>query len=304
MTSIRIKNTWDEYPIESLVLLNQLRMYNHGFVEAGAYTNVTFDNPQTSGFGTLQRSVDDSIAGSVYEGLGRNWAWEVGAMPPSGLDNVFVPSGIYLDDIFTTPDEGDFYFDFDCGRVVFASGLDPDSVVKCEYSFRNVFFGLTTDRSWKSFQSDYLDKFEEMSEVAPSGLAMILKERRIWLPSVFVDFTERKHVRGLQLGGGEIAEMGLVFHIFADSPKDRDWIGSVINDQAQRSIKLYDINESPYETDFFGRLRDDRVEYPDLLSNFYLQNMFINHSRFNKYEKAGLYYGRVVQGIEIERHGY
>jgi hypothetical protein len=313
MAVLRLKKTYQEYSMLSLVAQNLKDMIEYGLLEAGAYTNVEFDNSVTSGLSILQPPYNNSYGGQgrVYEFAGPSLVWQETVMPPSGIDSPIIPSGIFIDGDFyetaSTSGEYEHVIDFRNGRVIFESPLSGGEVVSAEYSFPNVFVDLGGREEHTRMFKNFLHDFETTEEDSPGGNSNVNKESRGWFPSVFIVTSNRNHARGLQLGGGEVAEVTVRWDVFSDNAWSRNWLVDLIGDQVQRSFSLYNVNAAlsffPFLSD--GSLNPNRKEYPTLLQDHYWNKAFINSSRGEtNANKTSVFVGAITQSIEINRYGF
>jgi hypothetical protein len=309
-----LKNTREFYQYDSSDILvhNLSNWISYGLLEAGAYTNVTFSSAM-SGYTTLKTSYDDRNGGSryVYEGLGPSWVWEEDISLLGSSDQPHIPSGIYVNNTFylTSSTSGNYshFIDFQNGRVVFNNQLGKNDVVKCEYTFRDVAIYQSDSEQWKTIINEYQSRFDNLNINNPSGLSMTLKDKRVWLPCIVIE-NESNGRRGLMLGGGEIEEHRVFYHIFSDLPFTNKKLSDLLNNQQQTVLNLYNINTAPFPYEYNGSLNPSGVDYKTLSNknndNFWT-HAFISNSFGSPIEsKFDLHRAEVVQEIEIDRYIY
>jgi hypothetical protein len=90
---------------------------------------------------------------------------------------------------------------------------------------------------------------EFLSDTLPSGTPA--REHQVWLPSIFIEIGAGKQ-RGQQLGGGQIKTRNVIFHIFADSPSDRNLLMDWLDYQSRTSIWMADLNNITFPFDQYG----------------------------------------------------
>jgi hypothetical protein len=277
------KNFYD-YEVSDILGHNIRTWLDYGFLEMGAYTNVTFNNPNTSGFTNLKRVYDDRAdAGTVWEGMGPAWVWESGVSVLGNQAAPFQVSGVYVNNTFypvSTSGQRSYTVDYKNGRIVFASGLAAGTSVKCEYSFKDIGVYLVDSPQWKTIVDRYDEQYNNLETLSPSGMASILKINRVWLPSVFVEVQERNN-QGYQLGGGELAIQTVRYHILTNRAFDNHRISDTINNQYQKKLSLYDINLAPFPLNFNGSIASGAKTYPQLAdqnSPYYWTAAFIEDS--------------------------
>lgn len=302
------KNIWN-YEISDQVGANVVEWLKYGLLEAGGFTTAQFSDSNTSGYCNLKRVHDDRYTdGSVYEGLGTSFIWETdvttidSSTPPiraSGvvINNTFQPSsgvGIYAHTI-----------DYKNGRIVFSTPLAPSVIVKCQYSFPDISVYLSDNQQWKVLITNYLIGFDNLTTSAPSGISSILKENRIWLPSVVVETKDVTNT-GLQLGGGELATVNVLYHIFADKPFINKRLCDFINNQKELTLELYDVNTAPQSLRFNGSLNPSGLTYKQLAQSngtYFWTTSYIEESRGGARDSlVDVYRGEINQRITVYRY--
>jgi hypothetical protein len=310
MGVLKGNKTFYEYEASDIVGENIKRWLEYGLLELGAYTVVSFDNP-TSGYTNLKRVKDESFGGTgrVYEGLGPSWVWESGVSIPSGYPSIFRASGVRINSTFfpTETTTGTFAhkIDFRNGRVIFDAAIPAGSSVKCEYVMRDVDVFLHDEPKWKTIVNEYLSRFSSLDTLSPSGMAAVLKTRRIWLPTVVVEpFSSSK--APLQLGGGEIQSFDIEFHIFADRPFDNKRIIDTLTNQFETVLDLYDINEAPPQYNNNGTVHSGALPYPtlgDRNGQYFWTFGFIETVNGDAIESStDVYRGEVTYNVRVDRH--
>jgi hypothetical protein len=257
-----------EYEVNDILVENLKSWIRYGLLELGAYTAAKFNLP-TSGLTILKRTYDDRSGGSgkVFEGMGPSWVWETDVSAVQGNQPIFQVSGVYVNNTFypTASTTGTYshYVDYRNGRVVFNNALPSTDVVKCEYVFNNIDVFSTNSRQWKTITHEYEKQFNSLDGLSPSGMAAILKQNRVWLPSVVVDL---QHITSepLQLGGGEIAKAEVAYHIFADTAFSAYKLCNILGNEESKVLTLYDINKSPFPYNYNGSLASGAITYPNL----------------------------------------
>lgn len=309
MSVFKGNTSFYEYKISDNLAYNLKSWLDYGFIECGAYTNVAF-NLSTSGYSNLKKVKDDRYAdGKVYEGFGPSWIWESGVSGPAGSQAPIVPSGIYIDNAFYPTTTGGAYshtIDFERGRVIFNSPVSGHTI-QCQYSIRDVAVYQVDSKAWKTVIANYAQRYNETESLSPSGVASKLKEDRVWLPAVFIDVHDRSH-DGLQLGGGELADISVFYHVFSDRPGTCKIITDIINDQENKVLNLFDINNSPRPLNYDGSLSSGAKTYTQLADRsgpYFMTYAWIEKSN-GRYvaPSVDLYRGEVRQNIRIERYGF
>jgi hypothetical protein len=136
---------------------------------------------------------------------------------------------------------------------------------------------------------------------------MILKDKRVWLPCVVIE-TDNNSRRGLMLGGGEIEEHRVFYHIFSDLPFSSKKLADLLNNQQQTTLNLYNINTAPFPYNYNGSVNPSGLDYPVLSnenSGYFWTKAFISKSYGGIVEsRFDLYRAEIIQEIEIDRYIY
>lgn len=310
MSVFKGNRSFYKFEISDILSYNLKNWVDYGLLELGAYTAAKFDLP-TSGLTNLKAVYDPRYggAGRVYEGMGPSWAWETDVSTVSGANdsNVFQVSGVYINNTFYpigTSGVYSFYVDYLNGRVIFdnaQSGIN----VKAEYVFRDIDVFSIDSHKWKTIVDEYSKRFEDLEELSPSGMASILKEHRVWLPCVVVDVRETQP-RPLQLGGGEIVDAEIDYHIFSENSYVNRRIGDTLNNQYHKRLNLYDISSAPHPYYANGALYSGALTYPQLAnrhSEYFWTNAHIDESMILPMRDDGdLYRSTITHSISTDRY--
>jgi len=302
------KNFYD-YEASDILAQNLHQFLDHGLVEIGAFTNITFSNSATSGYTTLKRVYDDRYGKNrVFEGIGAGWVWESGISLVGSTDYPFHVSGVYVGNQFIpNSSSGIFSFNVDYrnGRIVFNNSIPAGSGVKCEYSAKDVNVQVVDSKQWKTIITKYEESFNSLASNSPSGMAEILKQDRAYLPALFVAVNDR-NTKGFQLGGGELTTYYVDFYTFADKPFQNRRLLDLLNNQQEVVLNLYNINNSPKVFNYDGTLSSGALTYPALATK--TSPYFWSFARIDKSTggpreaKYDIFRGLVTQEITIERN--
>lgn len=253
------KNFYD-YEISDQVALNLKSWLDYGLLEQGAYTNIGLSSP----YSTLQHTSSGN-----YEGLDQ-WIWESGVSQINGQSAPSQVSGIYVNGQFfpngsTLPGGISWYTDYQNGRIITSKDLPSNSGVQCEYSVRHVATYLADSPQWKTIVHDFVENYSTLGSLAPSGFAQQIKEHRVWLPCVVVEVKDIEYV-GFQIGGGDMANTTIWFHVFSDKPFSNKRLGDLIMNQSHKTLGLFDINKIPQALNYNGSLTGSGISYKDLIN--------------------------------------
>jgi len=301
MSVLKGSNSFYSYDASDIIQENIKQWLNYGLVEKGAYTNIQ-ETAANSGYSYLQR-VSDSRYGDfkVYEGLGPSWVWESGISQPQGLQAPSQVSGVTLDGVFTPVGSG-YTVDYRYGRIIFDNATS--GVVTCNYSMRDVLVETKDSITWDIITEEYSSAYQEAGDLSPSGIAQRIKEKRVWLPCVIVDVQEST-MSPLQLGGGEIQEFTVFYHIFSDNDASAKRLVDLITNQYSKRVNLYNVNQST-QLDFTGDIASGAKTYlqlaqktsPEFWTFGYIDN---SRGRFVRTE-GNISRGEVQHEIQVERY--
>jgi hypothetical protein len=270
-------------PLFSDLLETSVHMFlQNGFLCTGAFTNVLVPTGQFvagEGFHSLPsyklRLTRDPryVAGSVWESARADWVWE------SGIDYSYQPiqiSGIYLNDNFIpkeTVGPTGFKINYPEGKIVFNSAIPTNSVVKCEYSYRNVRLA-TADSHW--FQTVQFDSFrvdDNQFLTKGSGMWDILSLNRIQLPAVVLETLPSVVMKGYELGAiNRVHKQDMFMHVLAEIPWDRKQIHDIILNQWEKRFWGVDkkklLADKKYPLLFDGQLSPSGISYEQITTDY------------------------------------
>lgn len=304
MAVFKGNKTFYDYEISDIVGYNLQSAYNYGLLEIGAFTIVS----RNSADGALKR-----VSTREYEGLGPSWIWESGVRTIDSSTPPFPVSGIYFNNNFlpngTVATSGTFasswYVDYRNGRVIFASGVPANASIKCDYCIRDVAVYLSDSPEWKTILSTYQSLYDGVDHAEPSGVSAVLKKNKVWLPCMVINVS-RNNMRPLQLGGGEIADISVFYHVFSDNPKYAKRLCDLAIGQDETNLNLFDVNAIPYPLNYNGSLSSGAIEYPTLAArNSPYFWTYANHSETNGgFESfdGDLYRGIVNDIVSVYRY--
>ena len=284
-----------------------------GLAEIGAYETAD-QNGRNSSLATLQPVKDErETDGTVFETYGPSIIWQSGVSPIAGSPNIINPSGVWIDGSFypngTTGSNG-FTIDYRDGRVIFNEDKSG-STIKMNYSFPHVAVYDSQSPQWKSIIDSYTEAdYTNIGNSSPSGIASNLKERRVWLPCVVVEVQNRTGNDPLQLGGGEIHDYAVFYHVFGNRDFDVVRTCDLLNNQKNKKLKLFDVNKArasgviPYN--YNGSIPSGTLEYPTLRGNnngyFWTYGRIEESRGGSKSTFSDIYRGEVIQSVTVHRY--
>lgn len=301
-----------QYDATDTLRYNLTSWLDWGLLEMGAFDSADKDG-KNSALATLQEVKDErETDGTVFEAFGPSIVWQSGISPLAGSPEMINVSGVWVDGSFypngTTGTNG-FIVDYKNGRVVFEESKSS-STVQMNYSFPHVGVYDSYSPQWKDVIDAYsTSDFSSIGTNSPSGIASSLKERRVWLPSVFVELQDRTN-EPLQLGGGEIHDFAVFYHVFGSRDFDVTRVCDILNNQETKTLKLFDVNKArssgviPFNYD--GSLPSGVLEYNDLRQNnsgYFWTYSRIDASRGGKRSTfSDISRGEVIQSVSVTRY--
>lgn len=293
---------WDNYEVLDIVEHNVINFLSYGLLELGAFTNVEFGS-SISGYTNLQRVYDPRYGyNKVWETFGPSLIWQSGLATVNNIQPINI-SGLYLNNTFIPKNHvgpNSYTIDYARGRVIFDA---PQSgTVRMEYSFPDVAVYSQSSPQWQNLVNG---EYEDLENDSPSGLASVIKNNRLWMPSVFVRTADRTN-SALQLGGGERNEIGIYYYVFSDKAFAAKKLCDIINNQQFKELTLYNINNIIPPLNYDGSLASGAKTYPQLAdrhSPYFWTYGFIEVSRGGLVgEYIDLYRGELLQKMVVDRY--
>lgn len=260
---------------------NVVQFFNWGLLNKGGFYNISIPTSGAWGgdFSRLRPVTDPRYTnGQLWESSKKSWVWESGLS--YGTQPIQV-SGVWVNGNFQPLSGVGTYqhkANYELGQVLFDSAISVSSVVQCEFSYRAVPFVLV-DTPWflrmlKS--SDRIDSNDYLS--VSSGNFKTLAQHRLPLPAVGVEVIPNGTAVGKQIGGGQIFEQSVLFHVVAETSYERNHITDVIRLQSEKKIRMFDINDAPFPLNMDGSIASSAMTYPDLVrgvdqSGFYYKDL-------------------------------
>jgi hypothetical protein len=264
-------DNWGDTTLTDQLAQNLVSFFNNGFLNLGAFTNVTMNLSGYYGgdFSRLRPVNDPNFAdGRVFEGFRSQWVYE------SGISYNYQPisiSGVYVSGVFC-PTSGLAYshhIDYTLGRVVFDNPINQSIPINIEFPYRNV-FATTSEAPWfRQIQTNSLRVDNNQFLQGPSGAWDTLAQSRVQLPAVVIEPTTRITLEPMQLGGGQFRNQDVLCHVVAETPWERNKLTDIILSQKDKTIYLYDLNkvvaDEVWALNFDGSPNPSGLQYPQLV---------------------------------------
>lgn len=240
---------------------NLIEFFNWGFINAGAYSNISV--PTSGAYGgdfSVLRNVDDPryTDNTVYEAIRGNWVWE------SGMDygTPTVPQ-VYLDSVLTSG----YNVDYPNGRVIF--DVPTTGTVTADYSYKEVKVISGTDVPILRTIQTLSRRPDDSNFLANSGIHTALRDSQVQLPCISVESVGRSS-NGWEIGGGTLQVKNTTkCYILGESDYEVQQIADTLCDQNNKTLRLFNLDKmadnSAYPLNENGYLNPSALSYPDLV---------------------------------------
>jgi len=300
--------------IGTMLQENFISFLDWGFLEMGAYDNIQAD--QTNIYGgrkdVLKRKKHpNKTDGTVWAGYRSNWVWETGVYPtspPIRISGVYIDNGFYATGNTTYP----FNIDYKNGEIVFDNAIPATGTIEVEYSAKDVQVvpsdGIPFLRQIQqnSFRAD-----NPTFNFFGSGDWLNISETKLQMPLVGVKVVPNRSLKPYQIGGGQDVSNDVIFYVYTEKEWEASNICSVISDENDRAIELFDATKVGYSGVYpfnsSGFLNDNALPsgmYPQMIDNHnYNEKCYINNASTQDIKELspGLYEGIVRLTATVPR---
>lgn len=308
-TTLKGFNSVSDTDLLSAVEQNVIAFFDWGFLDKGSFNTVRVSNTDIRGGNrSILKKVSDPnyTDGQVWSTFHQNLAWE------SGLSFTEQPvqiSGVYVNNAFKTKNTSGYehYVDYTNGRVVFNTAIPTTSVVKMEYSYKNLL--ITNADSvpiLKEVQYRPFDISSENYNTSTSGEWSRLGRAKVQLPILAVEVTPRTTFKPLELGNTlQTASVDILIHVFAENESMSKRYASFLSYQKDKTIYMYDpdmvARSGCFALDYRGAKTLNPKTYPNLIDGGYRYNKlrFSDCSLEGPYRIENIYHAPVRFTTEI-----
>jgi hypothetical protein len=273
-TRLRGVQNYGDLLVTEQLQANLSAYLNWGLLCIGGFSNVTV--PASGVYGgkpsRLAPAHDPQFTdGQVWQGFRQDWVWE------SNLDYAYQPipiSGVYVNGNFRANGVSGtyaFHIDYPQGRVVFQSPIPTNSVVTCEYSYRNVRVATADAPWWQELQYNSYRVDDSQFMQIGSGAWNILAQNRIQLPCVVIEPVMNVRQIPLEVGSlSQVHRQDFLFHVIAETPWDRNQLHDILIAQSEQLITSFNRNvvsaSGVFPLNWDGSLKPSGVlQYPQLV---------------------------------------
>ena len=274
MSNLNGLQFYGESTLEDIITRNITSFLSYGFLELGAYYNISKD--QVDRFGNnesvLRPAVIQDVPNyTVYRGIKNDWVWESNIhIKSSGGRQPIQISGIYVNNIFYATGQSvlgtGYYIDYSRGRVVFNHQLPSNYTVKCPHSLRYVQVYEQDSQEYRKINFDWANR------TSATGL-WYDNELKAYLPCVFVKVKRYDTVKGLELGGrAKVTNVFMEFDVFSENKADDRRLSDILYLLESKSVLFFDAAHAPYPLTSSGTIGSSPLTWPQLVSGYLLSN--------------------------------
>lgn len=310
-TQLKGITEWGNDELSRQLAVNLETWLDWGLLGVGAFNNVTIPTSGNYGgsYDSLRLVSDPNYTnGQVWEGARQDWVWE------SGIEYPYQPirvSGVYVNGSFKSISSTGTYshsINYPLGRVVFNSPIAVTSTVKANYSYKLVNVCDASTPWFKEIMPFSLRVDDLQYTQLASGAWAVLSQNRVQLPAVVVEVVPRTKLRGLQLGGGQWLQKDIIFHVFSETPWEKNKLIDTIVYQKEQTLLSFDLNAlragNAFPLDGNGSPVSGGLMYPNLVEptgGFFWKKMFVKEVVPQEVtERPPLYQGLVRTTLEID----
>jgi len=240
---------------------------------------------------TLTYMMDEYFnEGRVWCGPGGGWVFESGVAvsdPPEAV------SGVYVDNVWLpigTSGIHGYHVDYLAGRVIFDYPHPTGTTVSVPHSRRRVYVA----------SADNPDFMRLLERTLEAPVESTILSRQAVMPAIFID--DRTGVqRGLMLGGGQTKTRTILFHIFANTPSDRNLLRDWVDKQTRQCFVGVDFNAIGELFDTYGDVSIGG-NYDSWRQEFPWRKLRFVNGRSSKIDSVNptIFRGRVDVDIEVD----
>lgn len=312
-------NNFSDSQTTELVAPNLVMLFDWGFLDKGAYSNVRLNQSDinNSNRSQLRKVNDPNFSGRVWEAPVKNLVWESGVSQGS----VIGISGIYVNNTFVPSNSSGTYahnIDYPNGRVIFNSAPPANTNVKMEYSYKTIDFKIAEESRIMQFLLNPSFNISSQNFMAGSGEFTTLSPNVITLPHVAFEVSPDIRSRPIELGSFNLyRDTTVLIHCFANTDAYAKKLGDIFMNQSEKTFYMLDIDSlarnGDFPIDYRGYKRANAKTYPQLVdmnsgayrettmavtNSFVSTNGFINYS-FKDYIGTNLHHTVVRLTLEI-----
>lgn len=298
---------FNDYSISSLITENVVNFLKWGFLELGAYRNISvgqldFNGQDESRLVNVQYPTISNY--TIFKTAKHQIVWESGiTLKPTGYSQPTVGSGIDINGVFvannTSISGRTWHLDYSRGCVVFSSAVPSSWIIRLPHAQRRVMVYPTDGMEYRTLVSDWI-RTHASGNYTSKELA--------YIPAVFVQVNNMDTIRGVSLGTrGKVSLAEIQFDVFANNPSERDKIVDILYMLETKGFKLYDVQRSPKPLNVSGQIQNQYASWPYLSENYtWGIGRFAENASSTKIRQniLPIYHTRLRIGLELEVYPY
>ena len=274
----------------SLLEDNIKSFLDYSFLKIGGFTNVTMPTSglYSNDFSKLKIAYDPvRPSGSVWEAFRKDWVYETGVSHNSKSPTPI--SGIYINNSYVPGPTGNvthpYNIDYPNGNIVFSSVKPANSIIKLNYSYRNIqVYKANESLWWKELQRYHYDA----STLDKSIGQIMIGNHKIQTPCIIIETTARTSQEAYELGNTKnIINQDLLLHIYTENLVQRNTIMDILILQKDNQNVLYNINklikDKKWPINPNGSYNTTSLNYDQITNDdnymskvYYIENAIIN----------------------------
>lgn len=271
---------------------NIIEFFDWSLLNKGNYYNVTLAESGVNEGRDLSKlrisSHPHYASGQAWEGFRKNWVWQSGVEPPSGMDaplvgtNEATPglSGVYVNGAFYASDTAGTYahnVDYFHGRVIFDNVMPTGTVVQVPHSYKYISVLYASNLPWVreiQYRTTEPNSFFVNQDRGDFNLPA---EARVQLPAIAVEIVPRRTMTGYQLGGGQYINTDVIFHCIAEDSFTRNQLVDIVSLQNEKTIFMFGsellADSGAFPLDYRGVPVSGALTYPKLVENYTVRRL-------------------------------
>ena len=246
--------------------------------------------------GAFTHFVDDRLP-VAYESFGSEYKQVI---YDSSLLNTYMPSGFYVDGVFTPFEKNKYMLDFDNGRFI-ASGIPSGSYITGQFTVKDINFYYTNDTE----ESIVLNIQEKINQSVSNIHTQYYQPYEQKIPAIYVSNESMKN-KPFAFGGMNETLTKAKAIVIANNSYELDAVLSIFADSYNENIPLVNFEDHPLNE--YSSLKTGYYSYEDLKSKNE-QQIFIKEVYTSKLSDKlkqnllkDLYIGFIDFDLSIFRH--
>ena len=275
MSNLRHTDYYGQFSLEDQILHNVVSYLKYGFLEIGAFYNITRNKTDHEGnvLSKLKEVNFPGISGrTVFQTLKNDLVWETGvtySYTPPANGSIIPISGIYVNNTFystgTNVAGKSWHIDYPRGLVTF-SGPIPTGTVEMEYTVRAVNIYTSDDTEYRKMIGYFTDP--TYRQTLGSGIDTINPMVRNYMPCICTHISAYRS-NPVEIGSqNRMISANIDFDIFSTTAADRKRITDAVYLLENFSFQTFDRNTAPFTFTSSGTLSSSAKTWPELVATY------------------------------------